>query len=108
MRIEPGGRVDAVLVWFELELLSDTKGGAAAAAATATAAGGEGEPGSSTADKAGASEDEGRQGQEEAYRLNTGPEEAGVLGHWGQALYVSSAAAPTPPRPKQIQIDRQA
>eukprot|EP01046_Picozoa_sp_COSAG06_P010536 COSAG06_NODE_576_length_14051_cov_5.354644_13_plen_97_part_00 len=93
MRIEPGGRVDAVLVWFELELLSDTKGGAAAAAA---AAGGEGEAGSSTADRADTSEDEGRQGREQAYRLNTGPEEAGVLGHWGQALYVSSATSPTP------------
>ena len=45
VRIEPGGTVDGVLVWFELTLSSE-------------------------------------------HSLNTGPDQAGELGHWGQALYV--------------------
>ena len=45
---ETGGVVDAVLVWFELELA-------------------------------------------EGIALNTGPEEAGELGHWGQAMFALPA-----------------
>lgn len=55
VRIEPQGRVDAVLVWFELTLIE-----------TRSEEGGD---------------------VRERFQLNTGPEQTGVLGHWGQAAY---------------------